>query len=76
MTPTPGTVPYVTAAPNRTGKPKGLLKTQTGVAAELSAILSRSAQDLWDVATYDNSAQMYDEARAIASRILAACPGA
>ena len=72
MTPTPtqatttATVPYITAAPNRSGKPAGLLKTQTGVAAELSAILSRSAQDLCDVATYDNSAQMYDEARAIA----------
>jgi hypothetical protein len=29
---------------------------------------------LWDVATEEDTAQMWEEARAIASRILAACP--
>ncbi len=38
------------------------------------AILHNAAMDLWDVATEDDAAQMWEEARAIASRILAACP--
>jgi hypothetical protein len=54
------------------------------------AILHNAAMDLWDVATEEDaphptdkdpsvgtpSAQMWEEARAIASRILAACPTA
>jgi len=32
--------------------------------------------DLWDVATEQDECQMWEEARAIASRILAACPTA
>ena len=32
--------------------------------------------DLWDVATEEDPAQMWEEARAIAQRILAACPTA
>jgi hypothetical protein len=31
-------------------------------------------QDLCDVATEEDAAQLWEEARAIASRILAACP--
>jgi hypothetical protein len=37
-------------------------------------ILHNAAMDLWDVATEEDAAQMWEEARAIASRILAACP--
>jgi integrase len=40
------------------------------------AILHNAAMDLWDVATEEDPAQMWEEARAIASRILAACPTA
>ena len=45
-------------------------------AARLAAILHMAAMDLWDVATEQDAAQMWEEARAIASRILAACPAA
>jgi hypothetical protein len=45
-------------------------------AARLAAILHNAAMDLWDVATEEDAAQMWEEARAIASRILAACPTA
>jgi hypothetical protein len=46
-------------------------------AARLATILHRAAQNLWDVATHRrNAAQMSEETRAIASRILAACPTA
>lgn len=41
----------------------------------LVAILHNAAMDLWDVATEQDAGQMWEEARAIASRILAACPG-
>jgi hypothetical protein len=34
----------------------------------------RSAQDLWDACVLTDPAQMWEEARAIASRILASCP--
>jgi len=37
------------------------------------AILHNAAMDLWDLATEQDAAQMWEEARAIASRILAAC---
>jgi hypothetical protein len=40
------------------------------------AILHNAAMDLWDVATEQDPAQMWEDARAIASRILAACPTA
>lgn len=52
----------------------GPLVRQPEPAARLAHILNRAATDLWDVCTLDDAAQMYEEARAIASRILAACP--
>ena len=45
-------------------------------AAKLAALLHLAAMDLWDVATEQDECQMWEEARAIASRILAACPTA
>jgi hypothetical protein len=33
-----------------------------------------TAMDLWDVAAEQGAAQVWEEARAIANRILAACP--
>jgi hypothetical protein len=89
-TPTPATVPYMTAAPDRTAPPdyarcapgkqgqdeQGPLVRQPAPAARLANILNRAATDLWDVCTYTDAGQMWEEARAIASRILAACPGA
>ena len=53
---------------------RGPLVQQPVPAARLATILHRAAQDLWDVATEQDAAQMWQEARAIASRILAACP--
>jgi hypothetical protein len=52
----------------------GPLVRQPAPAARLAQILNRSATDLWDVCTLTDSAQMWEEARAIASRILASCP--
>ena len=54
----------------------GPLVRQPAPAARLAAILHNAAMDLWDVATEQDAAQMWEEARAIASRILAACPTA
>jgi hypothetical protein len=53
---------------------RGPLVEQPANAARLAAILHLAAMDLWDVATEQDQAQMWEEARAIASRILAACP--
>ncbi len=53
---------------------RGPLVEQPQPAARLAAILHMAAMDLWDVATEHDQAQMWEEARAIASRILAACP--
>jgi len=53
---------------------RGPLVAQPAPAARLAAVLHLAAQDLWDVATEQDQAQMWEEARAIASRILAACP--
>jgi hypothetical protein len=53
----------------------GPLVRQPAPAARVARILHNSATDLWDVCTMTDTAQMQDEARAIASRILAACPG-
>jgi hypothetical protein len=52
----------------------GPLVRQPVPAARLAAILHNAAMDLWDVATEQDEGQMWEEARAIASRILAACP--
>jgi hypothetical protein len=56
------------------GQVRGPLVHQPANAARLAAILHNAAMDLWDVATEEDPAQMWEEARAIASRILAACP--
>ncbi len=48
---------------------------QPAHAARLARILHHSATDLWDICTLTDSGQMWEEARAVASRILAACPG-
>ena len=81
MTPTPhnGTLENLTGAvtrnnPARPNRIQGPLVLQTEPAARLATILHHAAQELWDTCTYDDSAQMWEEARAIASRILASCP--
>ena len=53
---------------------QGPLVRQPAPAARLSRVLHRSATDLWDLCTETDTAQMYEEARSIASRILASCP--
>jgi hypothetical protein len=73
--------------PHRPGAAQALADAQRRVAAAASqgntparnrmvAILHNAAMDLWDVATEQDAAQMWEEARTIASRILAACPSA
>ncbi len=52
----------------------GPLVRQPAPAARLARILHHSATDLWDACTLTDAADMGEEARAIASRILAACP--
>jgi len=53
---------------------QGPLVRQPAPAAKLARILHHAATELWDLCTYTDSAEMWEEARAIASRILAACP--
>ena len=53
---------------------RGPLVDQPVPAARLARILSNAAQELWDACTLQDAAQMWEDARAIASRILAACP--
>jgi len=81
-TPTPTPADY--SHPHRPGAAQALADAQRRVAAaakgntparnRMVAILHNAAMDLWDVATEEDAAQMWEEARAIASRILAACP--
>lgn len=59
---------------NGVAETQGPLVRQPAPAARLAGILHHSAMDLWDVCTLTDAPQMYEEARAIASRILAACP--
>ena len=73
-TPHPRQVDYKTAAPDHTQPDAGMVHGQSPRAAQVSAILHRCATDLWDIGTYDDPGQMWEEARAVASRILAACP--
>lgn len=51
---------------------QGPLIRQPEPAARFARILHNAAQELWDICTYTDHAQMWEEARAIASRILAA----
>ena len=53
---------------------QGPLVRQPAPAAKLARVLHHAAQELWDAWTHTNSADMWEEARAIASRILAAAP--
>ena len=53
---------------------QGPLVRQPAPAAKLARLLHHAAQELWDACTHTNSGDMWEEARAIASRILAAAP--
>lgn len=76
MSPTPS--PRQPSPPHRADlsavTEQGPLVRQPPHAARLARILNHSATELWDVCTMTDPAQMYEDARAIASRILAACP--
>jgi len=79
--PTPLPADY--SHPHRPGAVQALAEAQRRDAParnparnRMVAILHNAAMDLWDVATEEDPAQMWEEARAIASRILAACPTA
>ncbi|MDR3741183.1 MAG: hypothetical protein P4L40_19365 [Terracidiphilus sp.] len=53
----------------------GPLVRQPAPAARLARTLNHSATELWDACTLTDATQLWEEARAIASRILASCPG-
>lgn len=53
---------------------RGPLVLQPEPAARLANILHNAAQELWDAATEQDTAYMWEQARAVASRILASCP--
>ena len=80
MRPTPRPTPTQLTKPDQhteiTGKAEewGPLVRQPPAAARTARVLHHAAQELWDACTDTDAAQMYEEARAIASRILAACP--
>ena len=70
MTPPP-TLAHIT---DTSAEVQGPLVRQPAPAARLARILHHSATDLWELCTLTDEAQMWEEARAIASRILACCP--
>lgn len=51
---------------------QGPLIRQSPAAARLARILHHAAEELWDLCTYTDAPEMWEEARAIASRILTA----
>jgi hypothetical protein len=53
---------------------QGPLVRQPAVAAALARVLAHAADELYDAATLTDADWMWEEARAIASRILASCP--
>ena len=59
---------------NGNAEEQGPLVRQPPAAARLARILSHSATELWDICTLQDPGDMWEEARAIASRILASCP--
>jgi hypothetical protein len=56
------------------GKIEGPLVWQSESAAKLANVACEAARELWDVAVSDNAPDMYEDIRAIASRLLVACP--
>lgn len=52
----------------------GPLVRQPAPAARLAHILTNAADDLYDAATNQDPAEMWEQARAAASRVLACCP--
>jgi hypothetical protein len=68
--------PCATTAPGLQGiiEEQGPLVRQPANAARLARILHHAAEELWDLCTYTEAGDMWEEARAIASRILASCP--
>lgn len=56
------------------GYEQGPLIVQPAPAARVARILHNAAMELWDAAALEDPAWMWEEARAIASRVLASCP--
>lgn len=55
---------------------QGPLVQQSPLAARLARVLASAADDLYDAATLDDLPQMWEDTRAVASRLLAVCePG-
>jgi len=73
-TPTPGQPNRPPADLHAVAEVQGPLVRQPAEAARLARILHNAATELWDVCTLTDTDQMSSEAKAIATRILAACP--
>lgn len=62
-----------TPSPFMRSKETGLIIGQNPEAASLSEILCGAAEDLWEAAALDDPAQMWEDARRAASRVLTTC---
>lgn len=62
-----------TPTPHAIASPVGVAE-QSQPARRLAVILTHAAEELWDAATEADAGYMWEQARAIASRILASCP--
>jgi predicted GTPase len=61
-------------SPHPSNKVEGPLVWQSESAAKLAEIACEAAKELWDLAVSDDAPQMYEDVRAVASRLLVACP--
>jgi hypothetical protein len=61
-------------SPPPSNKVEGPLVWQSESAAKLAEIACEAAKELWDLAVSDDAPQMYEDVRAVASRLLVACP--
>lgn len=73
-TPTPHPNETVREAQLRRNESPCGVKEQSEAARRLAWICWHAAEDLFDAATEANAGYMWEQARAIASRILASCP--
>jgi|GEM_PF-6802357 len=60
--------------PDENGLVQGPAIRQIPAVARLAWILHNAAEEMWDAAACEDIGQMWEEARAAASRVLAACP--
>lgn len=62
-----------TPTPSATMQVQGPLISQSPAAARLAEVFISAAEQLWDAAALDDPAQMWEDGRRAASRVLAVC---